>query len=82
MDTTKLTESVFGLIDHVGESLKHVEDTSIGTVAIVVEVNGMVPDSDHGEGGSATWVLYRCTDDRRWVQAGLFDAAKRATLLG
>jgi hypothetical protein len=87
MDTVKVTEPIFGLIDHLAESLEGVEDIEVGTVALVVEVNGTVPESWRGKidddkiGEQFTWVLYRCSDARRWVQHGLFAAATRAVAL-
>lgn len=47
------------------------DDATLGVVAIVVEVN-VEGDPGHTE------VLYRCSDNRRWVQRGLFSAADRA----
>lgn len=72
LDTTKLSTLALDLIESLAEA--HDEDAEVGTIALVVEVNGA------HEGEPATWVEYRCTDPRRWIQAGLFDAAGRAVL--
>lgn len=53
----------------------HEGDATVGVVAVVVEVNVEEPDQD-----PYTNVFYRCSDQRRWIQAGLFDSAKRAVL--
>jgi hypothetical protein len=45
-------------------------EARLGVVAVVVELD---------EGG-ATSIVYRCSDARRWVQAGLFAAAGRAVI--
>jgi hypothetical protein len=55
------------------EEVREDSEISIGTVAIVVELNRTDPD---GEGSDK--ILTRCTDLRRWVQEGLFDVARRA----
>lgn len=43
------------------------------TLAVVVEV-----EIDEEDGPGWTEILYRCSDNRRWVQAGFFTAATRA----
>lgn len=43
---------------------------SIGVVAIVVEIN-----TEEEDGPGMTDVIYRCSDQRRWVQAGFFKRA-------
>ena len=50
------------------------EDVEIGTVAIIVEITGKEEDPEE----RWTTVTYRCNDARRWIQAGLFDAASEA----
>lgn len=62
------------LMDELEEEYASKEDVQLGVVAVVAEVNW----SD-GDGG-VTAVQYRCSDSRRWVQVGLFDAAKRGVL--
>lgn len=47
------------------------EDAEVGTVAVVAEVDC---------GDDSTAIYYRCTDGRHWIQAGLFEAAKRAVV--
>lgn len=62
------------------ELMEHISDASveegltaqIRTVAIVCEVD--VQPQDEDEPGW-TQIRYRCSDPRRWVQRGFFDAA-------
>lgn len=51
------------------------ESASLGVVAVVVEIDVPGEDSEHP---GYTEILYRCSDQRRWVQQGFFQAAKRA----
>lgn len=50
------------------------DEVQVGTVAVVVELD--LP-ADEGEELGSTEIRYRCTDGRRWIQAGLFDQARR-----
>lgn len=71
-DTTKLGAMAMGLMEDMATKYEEIEgDAQIGTIAIVVEVTG------------DTWtsVDYRCTDGRRFVQDGLFSAARRAVFV-
>jgi hypothetical protein len=65
------------IMDAVEEEYGENSSASVGIVAVVAEVN-----VDEEDGPGFTHVLYRCSDNRRWVQAGLFDAAKLAVNLG
>ena len=47
---------------------------TVGAVALVVEINADEAGNDHG----AVRIVYRCTDTRQWVQAGLLLAASDA----
>lgn len=49
------------------------DDIEVGHVMIVVEISGDVGTDDEWTG-----VHYRCSEARRWVQAGLLTAARRA----
>jgi hypothetical protein len=71
LDTTKLGQLAAELMDSLAEAYEDDEGAEIGTVAIVVEI----------EGPGWTGVDYRSTDQRRWVQEGFFDAPKRAVRL-
>lgn len=51
-----------------------ISNPRIGTVALVVEIEADQESNEHG----ATRIVYRCTDSREWVQAGLFLAASDA----
>lgn len=75
LDTTELGKAAAELMDSLAESYDGL-DASIGTVAIVVEVEV----TDDGPGWTS--IDYRCTDGRRWLQAGLFAAAQRAVGMG
>jgi hypothetical protein len=46
----------------------HPEGSEVGVIAVVVELTG----------AEETMIRYRCSDTRRWLQTGLFEAAKRA----
>ena len=50
------------------------EGVRVGTLAFIVEMTRTDPVSGEIE-TSEVW--YRCSDRRPWVQAGLFEAAKR-----
>lgn len=73
LDTTKLSTLALDLIERLAEDHAG-RPTEVGMVALVVEINGEY------QGDQVTWVEYRCTDTRRWVQVGLFQAAERAVL--
>jgi hypothetical protein len=55
-------------------SLAEGETAEVGVVAVVAEVTVHEPG-----GPGRTHVTYRCSDPRHWIQAGLFEQAKRAT---
>lgn len=74
LDTTSLSTLALELIERLATDHEDTEDAEVGTVALVVEINGRYEDQE------ATWVEYRCTDSRRWIQIGLFEAATRAVL--
>lgn len=74
LDTTRVGQVAAELMEAIAD--EHGDaDVEIGEVAVVVEV-GTTDDADADEGW--TTVNCRCSDHRRWVQAGLLDAAKRA----
>lgn len=73
-DTTRLGQVAAELMERLAEDHEDTENARVGVVALVVEIDG---ETD-GEG--ATWIEYRCSDSRRWIQAGLFDRAKAASL--
>ncbi len=47
-------------------------EAELGTVAIIAEIN--VEDDEFG----TNVIVYKCSDSRRWIQMGLFEAAKMA----
>lgn len=57
------------LIDRLEEDYRDAE-IEVGVVALVVEV------TSHKDEWTA--IEFRCSDPRRWIQLGLFDAAARA----
>lgn len=63
----QLVAEVMGEIDEL-----YGENARLGVFALVAEV--VIDDEDTP---GVTNILYRCNDDRTWIQAGLFDAAKR-----
>jgi len=71
LDTTRVGQVAAELMEAIAEGYD--DAVEIGAVAVIVEV-GTTDDADEGW----TTVNYRCSDTRRWVQAGLLDAAKRA----
>lgn len=72
------TQTIGRLAAEVMEFVDQYEGkATTGVVAVVVEVNVDVPDEP-----GYTEIAYRCSDNRRWVQAGLFDSATRAVLAG
>lgn len=73
LDVTPLGELAAEVMERIER--EYGDEATVGICAVVVEVD--VP-SDDPEDPGFTEILYRCTDQRRWVQAGLFDAAKRA----
>lgn len=67
VDTTTVGVLVADLVESMAAEYAK-DDVRIGTVAVVVEV----------EGENWTWVRYRCSDPRGWVQEGFFQAAAAA----
>lgn len=74
LDTTKLTEEIFVLVDRLREDFRG-SDMRVGTIGLIVELNGPLPEGQ-GE-GEYTSIRYKCSDDRVWVQSGLVGAAYR-----
>lgn len=78
IDGTKIGRIAAEVMERVeNEKPDDGEELSIGTVAVIVEV---LADEEDGPGWS--WISYRCSDVRPWVQAGLFGAATRAVWKG
>jgi hypothetical protein len=65
MDVSSVGSVAADLMDMVTD--EYGDDVEVGIVAVVVELN------------SEDWtaVRYRCNDGRRWIQAGLFEQARR-----
>ena len=60
------------LMERLEEDYATHENVTLGVVAVVAEVN-------YGPGDDEVCAVeFRCSDGRRWIQRGLFDAAIRA----
>ncbi len=70
LDTTKLSTLALDLIERLAADYEDTPSAEVGVVALVVEI-----DSEE-----VTYVEYRCSDQRKWVQAGLFETAVRAVV--
>lgn len=66
METRELGVLVAELMETLAE--EYGEDAKAGVLAVIVEI-------DLGE---ATQIVYRCSDNRRWIHDALFQAARRA----
>lgn len=75
MDTTRVGEVAATLMELIAEA--YGDDATVGVVAIVVEVD--IPPSDPGEHG-ITEIQVRCSEPRRWIQAGLLESARACVL--
>lgn len=74
LDTARAGVLAVELIERLAEQYENdpdMEGVEVGTMALVVELSGKY------KGEEATWVEYRCSDARRWVQIGFFQAALR-----
>jgi len=71
------THPIGQLIADVMETLEQTygENAELGIFAIVAEVN-----IDEDDSPGVTHIIYRCNDNRTWIQAGLFEAAKVAAM--
>jgi hypothetical protein len=71
------THPIGNLVAEVMEEIESTygESASLGIFAIVAEIN-----IDEEDGPGVTHVTYRCNDNRTWIQAGLFEAAKYAAM--
>lgn len=73
VDTHPIGNLVAEVMDEIEET--YGENASLGIFAIVAEIN--VEDEDSL---GVTHVIYRCNDNRTWIQAGLFEAARHAAM--
>ncbi len=73
VDTHPIGQLVAEVMDEIEKS--YGEDASLGIFAIVAEIN-----IDEDDGPGTTHVIYRCNDNRTWIQSGLFEAAKYAAM--
>jgi hypothetical protein len=71
VDTSRVGLLAAELMESIAE--EHGDDVELGVVAVVVEID--IPPSTDEEYG-ATLIEMRCSDKRRWIQAGLFERAK------
>lgn len=72
LDTTRLGTVAAELMERLINDHADTDGAHVGVVAVVAEVTGSI------DGEECTWIEYRCSDSRRWIQAGLFDHAIRA----
>lgn len=75
IDSTQLGQ----LAAHFMESIERDfgQDAELGVVSIVAEINVYKAD-----GPGYTSINFVCTDNRRWIQAALFDAGQRCVYAG
>lgn len=78
MDTSSVGLVAAELMERIQDD--YGDGVEVGTVAVVVELD--LPASEENDDMGATEITCRCSDDRRWVQAGLFEQAKRAVQNG
>ena len=70
IDTADVGKLTAEFMDQLEADLE--DGATIGTVAIVIEVDLPTPEP------GATTIRYYCNDNRRWLQAGLFRRAMKA----
>lgn len=70
LDPAPLAQMVAEFIDDLEEN--HDGRAELGVVGLVVEVN---TDGDDEDDPGSTWITYRCSDPRRWIQVALFQRA-------
>lgn len=71
VDTHPIGNLVAEVMDEIEET--YGDDASLGIFAIVAEIN-----IDEDDGPGTTCIIYRCNDNRTWIQSGLFEEAKVA----
>lgn len=71
MNLSQIGTEVLDLIEWLERDYSD-REVNVGVVAIVVELD------ETSDGDEYTGIHYRCSDPRRWVQAGLFAGAQRA----
>lgn len=74
LELRQIGELTAQLMERLEEDYADIE-AEVGVVAVIVELNYV-----HSNGDDISAIEYRCSDGRRWVQTGLFDAAKRAVI--
>lgn len=72
METAELGVVAAELMDRLESDYAGKQSVEVGIVAVVAEINFI---DDGGE--DVTAIEYRCSDGRRWIQAALFEHAKR-----
>jgi hypothetical protein len=68
MDATRLGQVTADLMDHLNEDPPG-ESAELGEVLVLAEVKVTDPEGDW------TYIAWRCSDERAWVQLGLMHAA-------
>jgi hypothetical protein len=71
LDTTQVGTVAAELMDTLAEDQERdTDELTVGVVMVLVEVQGTDEDGD-----SWTWIRYRCSDPRVWIQRGMLHAA-------
>jgi len=75
IDTSELGVVAAELMEKLESGYLDKEDVKIGVVAVIAEIEFSEGDDEY------TVIEYRCSDPRKWVQAGLFAQTNRAVHL-
>jgi hypothetical protein len=67
IDATKLGQVSAALMEYLDDNVE--DGAELGEVLILAEVRGVDDD------GSFTYIQWRCSDERDWVQRGMLHAA-------
>jgi hypothetical protein len=69
MDTSKVGIVAANLMDDLAKDQAEIgDDQTLGEIMLLAEVQG------EDEDGSYTYIRFRCSDDRQWVQRGMLHA--------
>lgn len=68
MDASKLGIVAAALMDDLVSDAEHLGAQELGEVLLMAEVRG------EDDGGGYTYIRFRCSDVREWVQRGLLHA--------
>ncbi len=68
MDTSKVGVVAAKLMEKLAEEAAQEEGQQVGEVMLLAEVRGVDDD------GPYTFIAFRCSDEREWVQRGILHA--------